>query len=76
MSRTYNVIDADGHVLEPLGLWDRYMDPAFREQGPRMFVDADGKERLRLEGKVFGSPKGLGRLGAVGLRQGAVAETI
>ena len=28
MSRTYNVIDADGHVLEPLDLWDDYIDPA------------------------------------------------
>jgi len=29
MSRAYNVIDADGHILEPLDLWDRYMDPKF-----------------------------------------------
>ena len=27
MARAYNVVDADGHVLEPLDLWDRYMDP-------------------------------------------------
>ena len=27
MARTYNVIDADGHILEPLDLWDEYMDP-------------------------------------------------
>src|SRR5437762_2503067 len=27
MSRVYNVIDADGHILEPLDLWDNYMDP-------------------------------------------------
>jgi predicted TIM-barrel fold metal-dependent hydrolase len=76
MARHYNVIDADGHVLEPVELWDQYMDPAFREQGPRLFVDDSGVERMRLEGKVFGSPKGLGRLGAIGLRQGAVSETI
>jgi hypothetical protein len=23
MGRAYNVIDADGHILEPLDLWDR-----------------------------------------------------
>jgi hypothetical protein len=23
------VIDADGHILEPLDLWDRYIDPEF-----------------------------------------------
>ena len=36
MARTYNVIDADGHILEPVDIWDRYMDPAFRAQAPRM----------------------------------------
>ena len=27
MTRAYNVIDADGHILEPLSLWADYMDP-------------------------------------------------
>ena len=31
MSRRYNVIDADGHVLEPFTLWDDYLDPQYRE---------------------------------------------
>jgi len=26
MARAYNVVDADGHILEPLDLWDRSMD--------------------------------------------------
>jgi hypothetical protein len=30
MARAYNVIDADGHVLEPMDLWEKYIDPAFR----------------------------------------------
>ena len=42
MSRTYNIIDADGHVLEPLDMWDQYLDPAFLERAPRLFVDSDG----------------------------------
>ena len=29
MGRVYNVIDADGHILEPLDLWDNYIDPLF-----------------------------------------------
>ena len=74
MSRTYNVIDADGHILEPIELWDKYMDPAYRDRGPQIFIDENGKERLLLEGKVLGNPKGLGRLGAVGARQGAVSD--
>ena len=74
MGRTYNVIDADGHVLEPLDLWEKYIDPAYRERAPRLFVDGDGKERLRVEGKVLGSPKGLGLIGAIGARQGTVSD--
>src|SRR5688572_12441144 len=74
MTRPYNVIDADGHILEPLDLWDRYMDPAYRERAPRMIVDTDGKERLLIEGKVLGSKKGLGLLGAIGARDGVVDD--
>ena len=73
MTRTYKVIDADGHILEPLDLWDRSMDPTYRERAPRMILDDNGKERLLIEGQVLGNPKGLGRLGAVGARDGSVA---
>jgi len=75
MSRAYNVVDADGHVLEPLDLWDRYIDPKFRDRAPRLFKDKDGKERLVIEEQVLGSAQaGLGGAGAVGARQGVVAS--
>jgi uncharacterized protein len=74
MNRAYNVIDADGHVLEPLTLWDEYMDPAFRDRAPRLFRDKDGKERLQVEERVLGSKKGLGLIGAVGARDGVVCD--
>ena len=32
MARTYETVDADGHILEPLTLWDDYLDPAFRDR--------------------------------------------
>src|SRR5262245_40521970 len=72
--RAYNIIDADGHVLEPLDLWEKYMDPAYRDRAPRLIIDKDGKERLLVEGQVLGSPKGLGVIGAIGARQGAVSD--
>ena len=72
MTRAYNVVDADGHILEPLDLWDHYIDPAFRERRPRFAIDENGKERLQVEGKMLGNPRGIGSLGAVGVRQGAV----
>src|SRR5438876_9943920 len=77
MARAYKVIDADGHILEPIDLWDRYMDPAYRERAPRLIIGDNGKERLLVEGKILGNPKGLGRLGAVGARDGSVpADTM
>jgi len=72
MARTYNTIDADGHILEPLDLWDKYIDPEYRERRPRFTIDENGKERLKVEGKMLGNPRGIGSLGSVGVRQGAV----
>ena len=39
MTRAYNVVDADGHILEPLTLWDEYIDPAFRDRRPQFVID-------------------------------------
>src|SRR5207237_1118199 len=75
MGRAYNVVDADGHVLEPLDLWDNYMEPKFRDRAPRLIKDKDGKERLVIEEQVLGSAQaGLGGAGGVGARQGVVAS--
>src|SRR5881396_3453017 len=72
MTRAYNVVDADGHILEPVDLWDKYIDPEFRERRPRFVIDDNGKERLSVEGKLLGNPRGIGSLGSVGARQGIV----
>ena len=72
MAVAYNTIDADGHILEPLDLWENYIDPKFRERRPRFAIDENGKERLTVEGKMLGNPRGIGSLGAVGVRQGTV----
>src|SRR5215470_13351690 len=72
MSRAYNVIDADGHILEPLDLWDKYLEPKFLNRAPRLVVDESGKEKLDVEGQLLGSQQGMGGIGGVGARQGAV----
>ena len=72
ITRTYNVVDSDGHILEPLTLWDDYIDPEFKERGPRFVIDDNGKERLAVEGKLLGNARGICSLGSVGVRQGAV----
>src|SRR5437879_12800598 len=74
MTRAYNVIDADGHILEPLDLWDRYIDPGFRDRAPRIVKGDNGKERLVIEEHMVGDSRiSIGRIGGVGARQGVVA---
>jgi hypothetical protein len=53
MTRAYNVIDADGHILEPLDLWDTYIDPDFRARRPRFVIDENGKERLSVKASCW-----------------------
>ncbi len=72
MRRAYNAIDADGHVLEPVTLWDDYMEKAFRDRAPRLVLGNDGREMLLVEEKILGSQQGMGGIGGVGARQGVV----
>ena len=67
MGRTYDVIDADGHVLEPADLWEKYIDPKFRDGAPRIIIDTDGRERASVAGKIIGGPKGLIMSGSIGI---------
>ena len=69
MARTYNVIDSDGHVLEPRNFWQEYIDPRYRDRAPALIVDSDGKDRFQVEGKLLGPPAGLGLIGAIGVRE-------
>ncbi len=57
-------VDADGHVLEPVDTWERYIDPAFRERALRVGIDSDGFENLFIDNRPTLMLKG--RLGALG----------
>ncbi len=35
MKDGFKVFDSDMHVLEPVDLWERYIDPAFKDRAPR-----------------------------------------
>jgi uncharacterized protein len=76
----YNVVDSDGHVLEPADLWERYMDPKYRDICPKLLTTDDGSEYFRLEGdrvadwrktKTGTEQKvvGMGASGAFGTRE-------
>ncbi len=44
-------IDADGHVLEPPDMWDRYMEPAYHSRGMQIRQDDQGLEYLEIDGR-------------------------
>lgn len=61
-------IDADGHILEPADLWERYLEPKYRDRAIRIRTNAEGLEYMEFDGKPSKLiPAGLpGVLGAMG----------
>ncbi|HET7343746.1 MAG TPA: amidohydrolase family protein [Methylomirabilota bacterium] len=50
----FRVMDSDIHVIEPRDLWQRYMEPAFRDRAPRFeAIDGSDFEGWQFDGKVF-----------------------
>jgi predicted TIM-barrel fold metal-dependent hydrolase len=43
------VIDADGHILEPPDLWEKYLEPKYRDRAIRISVGDDGYEFLEVD---------------------------
>ena len=43
MYRGHRYIDSDAHVLEPSNLWERYLDPKYKEFMPRHEVGYEGE---------------------------------
>ena len=62
------VIDADGHILEPPDLWEKYLDPKYRDRAMRIRVGDDGYEFLEIDQKraKMTQPGVLGSLGGMG----------
>ena len=66
-------VDADGHILEPPDLWERYLEPKYRDRALRFVLDADGLEALEIGGQPSvmsrrGFPSTLGAMGDPDLR--------
>jgi predicted TIM-barrel fold metal-dependent hydrolase len=63
------VIDADGHVCEPVDLWERELPPSMRERGPRVrYSDGAATQQVLVEDHVA-IPMGLAGLGNAGMHQ-------
>ena len=60
------VVDCDSHVMEPPDLWEKYIEPRFRDRAIRIATDADGLETLLIDNQPL--LKGvLGGLGGANL---------
>src|SRR5215468_3585396 len=69
------VIDCDGHILEPPDLWERYLEPKYRDRALRIRVGDDGFERLLIDGRpsTIARPGQLATLG--GMARGSTTRT-
>lgn len=59
MGRTYNLISADSHVLEPPHLWTTYMPKKFHDKVPRVVPDGEGGEAWQFAPDVPPAPIGI-----------------
>ena len=61
-------IDADGHILEPPDIWEKYIDPQYRDRAIRVRVNEKGLEYLEIDRRPFKyMPAGtLSAFGAMG----------
>ena len=73
-----NVIDADGHVLEPPDVWEKYLDPKFRDRAIRIRTDNEGREYLELDGRPskFFNIKAFTLLGGMGRNAEEIAASL
>src|SRR5438270_12403078 len=63
---TRNVIDTDGHVLEPADTWLKHRDPQCRDRAIRIARDEQGYEVLLIDGQPLKTLRGqLGALGGI-----------
>src|SRR5262249_19590177 len=61
------VCDADTHVLEPMDMWQEYVEPKYRAAAPRLILDDNKVERMVIGDKVMNpGPFSLGGIGVPG----------
>jgi uncharacterized protein len=57
MFKEYQIIDADGHVMEPVDLWEKYLEPEFKHRAPykeQIVEEIAGRRVVKID--VFSSP--------------------
>ncbi|OLC17849.1 MAG: hypothetical protein AUH29_00725 [Candidatus Rokubacteria bacterium 13_1_40CM_69_27] len=56
-SPKFRIIDADGHVMEPPGMWERYIGPEYRDRAPRVVRGPSGRSGFESGGRVSPRPE-------------------
>jgi len=51
----FKIIDAELHVMEPADLWQKYIDPEFKDRAPRRLNERSWDIRTVVEGDVMAS---------------------
>ena len=54
----FQLIDAEMHVMEPVDLWERYIDPEFAGRAPRRLDERRWDIRTIVEGEVMAAMPG------------------
>jgi predicted TIM-barrel fold metal-dependent hydrolase len=62
--RSYRIISADAHTVEPPDLWDNWLERKYRDTAPRLVDDGDGGDAWIYMGG--GTPQPLGLVTCVG----------
>ena len=47
----FKVMDSDMHVIEPVDLWETYMDPEFRDRAPKGISRFQGDMMMEVNGQ-------------------------
>ena len=58
MHESFKVLDSDIHIIEPPDLWQRYIDPTFRDRSPHGLTEDVGDLRLAHAGEPWGRVAG------------------
>lgn len=65
-TRTYRVISADSHTVEPPDLWEKWLEAKYRDTAPKLVDDGDGGDAWLYMGS--NKPEPLGLVTCVGTR--------
>ena len=59
MARTYRVISADSHTVEPPDLWEKWLERKYLDTAPKLVDDGDGGHAWLYMGSTTPEPLGL-----------------